>query len=78
MERTPQMEFKNLLQILAQNTITIKGQLFKIKDVNKLLFVRPSERSNIIATCHCAIGHSGIKNNVEKNKEDYYWESIHL
>ena len=71
-------EMQSTMRSLAENTKIIKSQLFKTINGNDYLFVRPSERNSIIANCHWAIGHSGIKKTIEKIKQDYFWESINF
>ena len=56
----------------------IKGELFRIITRSKYLFVKLSERINMILSCHCTVRHFRIQKTIEKIMVDYYWKSINF
>ena len=69
-------EIKQILDKLSANTTYDKGQLFKELDRKLYLFVKPSNRPEVIKVAHLLTGHGGLLKTMEQIKKDYYWESI--
>ena len=69
-------EIKQILDKLSANTTYDKGQLFKELDGKLYLFVKPSNRPEVIKVAHLLTGYGGLLKIMEQIKKDYYWESI--
>ena len=70
------LEIRQILDKLSANTTYDKGQLFKGLDGKLYLFVKLSNRPEVIKVAHLLTGHGGLLKTMEQIKKDYYWEII--
>ena len=64
------------LSFLRTNTVLENKVFYKLVDGKRLIFPRPSARTNIILRAYKATGHGGFFKTNAELKDKYFWESI--